>query len=188
MEDEKSTTPEIPDLPGAPWQGNAGDDQGNDEPSIGDLVNQGALISNGIATYKEKIKKLETELAGVNEAIIPLAKFRKGSKTGHLEEDGIHAKVVHKETVTYNPDKLAVIKPVHPSWFSMAFKETEVPASTKYAVSSKKQLKAACDNEPTGDFRSALEWAKEVKPGKTTVAYTLVEKPDPSEEGGEPDA
>lgn len=180
MDDEK-TAAEAP--PTVPWA-ETGGDQGSDEPTVDDLINQGALLTNGIATYKEKIKELEKELAGVNETLIPLAKFRKNSKTGHLEDDGIHVKVVKKEIVIYDPEKMPLIKQVHPALFEIAFKEKAIPAHTVYKQSGVKPMKTAI--ESNADFADAVAWAQEVKPGKTTVTYTILE-PEKNEDEGDSD-
>ena len=123
------------------------------------------LIERGYQ-IKQQLEVLKTELTQINVEVAKNAQFQNGKKTGHITTGTINAKVVLRETIKWDQEKLSKISE-HFDNFSQ-FIKTEI-----------KPVMAAINKAPSKDLQKAFAWCKEVKPATPAVTYELIEEEIP---------
>lgn len=120
------------------------------------LVQEGAKLK---ASIDEQTKRLRE----INGTIAQAAEFEDGKKTGHLVCTGYKVKVVLRDNVKWDQDKLAQVVQLIPS-AAGCFK-------TELKPDNKKLDAAIAKSE---DLEKAINWARTVTPGSPTVTYEEV--------------
>ena len=122
------------------------------------LLNRGSILKASIDAQKE-------ELAAINLELLERAAFPNGGSTSHIQAGGIKAKIVRKENVKYDQERLLEVMNRLPVMFSQAFKPKYEP------VSAALKTYMAADK----DFAQAILLARIVTPAAPSVTYEKLE-------------
>jgi hypothetical protein len=130
-----------------------------------DLIKEGAAI---VAELKAK----QDRLAEINSALEAKVDFN-GKKTGRITGAGIEVKVVKRDNTIWDQERLAQI---HQN--AQVFEGIKLPEIFQHEtkikpVSSKAIEVAMAMNE---EFANAVNWARTITPGKSTVIYERLEE------------
>lgn len=128
------------------------------------------LLREGYALDRE-IKAKTERLRIVKERLADLAEFKGGKATGHAAADGYAAKVVLRQNVRWDQDRLATIREHLPERFGRVFRPEFKPVSAKLLD----QALANRESEEANSFAEGIEWAREVAPGAPQVTFERLE-------------
>ena len=123
-----------------------------------------SLIQEG-ATLKMQIEAMTSRLREINAALATEAEFKNGKKTGYLVGDGYKVKVVLRDNVKWDQEKLAQVishLPVIQDCFR-----------TEYKPDSKKLELAMARSE---EVEKAIVWARTITPGTPAVTYEPIQE------------
>jgi hypothetical protein len=123
-------------------------------------INQ--LIQKGFS-LKQKIDNMTAELRAINKQIADAAEYKNGSKTGHIMTADIAVKIVRRENVKWQQDRLETVKSHFKDQFDTLVKYEIKPDMKKISKAG-------------GDIARAFEWAKEIAEASPSVSYELIQQ------------
>ena len=122
-----------------------------------------SLIQEG-ANLKIQIEAMTERLRQINAALATEAEFKNGKKTGYLVGGGFKVKVVLRDNVKWDQEKLVQVishLPVLQDCFR-----------TEYKPDSKKLELAMARSE---EVEKAIVWARTITPGTPAVTYEPIQ-------------
>ena len=129
------------------------------------------LLARGFE-LKTAIDARREELAAINLELLARAVFPAGKATCHIQEGKYKARIVKKENIKYDQEKLLEIKQRMPAIFEQVFKLKYEPEAAA--------LKTFMAADQT--FAQAIAWARSVTPAAPSVTY---EKTQDGERGND---
>lgn len=122
------------------------------------------LIQEG-ANLKMQIEAMTERLRQINTVIVAEAEFKNGKKTGYLVGGGFKVKVVLRDNVKWDQEKLAQVishLPVIQECFRVEYK----PDSKKLELAMARNA----------EVETAVLWARTITPGTPAVTYEPIQE------------